>query len=189
MVPVLSETVFVPPHQPLRLAQTRFRLLPGLAVLGVFVLLGLALGPYANVAAVPSMRGARYVERAIRGAVAVANPMPTGATVFAQATTPPHAPVSADADRSVRSRASLPRPRHASSPASPAKHSTHKGPLPPTSPGAHGDAGSASGHAKANQPGVHGNLAQGDPGNTTQQSAREHGKDAGTNGDDSEQWR
>ena len=169
-----AETVFVPPHQPLRMAQTRFRLLPGLMLLGVFVILGLALGPYADVAAVSGLRSARSVEQAIRGALAFPNPIPTGATALAQPATHLHTPLTADADSAQPSATFPPRQRHASSHSSHARHHARKGPLPPSYPGAHGDSDSAQGHGKPNNPSYNGKQAQGSPGKEPEQHGYDH---------------
>ncbi|HUY78496.1 MAG TPA: hypothetical protein VMV29_17120 [Ktedonobacterales bacterium] len=169
-----AETVFVPPHRPLRLTQTRYRLLPGLLLLGVFVILGLALGPYADVAAVSGLRSARSVEQAIRGALAFPNPTPVGATALAQPARPLHAPLTADADSS-QSPATFPtRQRRASSHSSHARHHARKGPLPPSSPGAHGDSDSAQGHEKLNNPHHNDKQAQGSPGKAPEQHGHNH---------------
>lgn len=141
-----AETVFVPPHQPLRLAQTRFRLLPGVALLSAFVLVGLVLGPYANVAAVSGVRGAQFVDRAIRGALAFPNPQPSGATAPARHAAHLAPSLTTDADTAHPLTAHAPRQRRASAPA------RRRGPLPPVFPGAHGDTGNA-GHGKMNDPG------------------------------------
>ena len=153
MAPTLSETIFVPPHTPWRLAQSRFRLLPGVAFLAVFVLIGLALSPYADVAAVSDVRGARSTTPTMRGAQAYPYPAPIGATASAPPSTTSHTTLDTDDAVIHMPAVRVVRPRPA--PADPPKHHTKHDPMPPSHPGAHGN-GDGGAQGKGHGGGGHG---------------------------------
>jgi len=136
----------VPPHGPWRLAQSRFRLLPGVAFLAVFVFIGLALSPYADVAAVSGMRGARSPMPTLRGAQAYPNTPPIGATTQKPPLPPIHTKLTTDDAKIHLPATRIVRPRPA--PTDPPKRHPKHEPEPPAHPGAHGKGdGGAHGHA------------------------------------------
>ncbi len=155
-----SETVFAPPHRLLRQAPPRLRLLPGLAFLGAFVVVGLLLSPYADVGGAPRVGSARLVVRAAPGALALPNPAPVGATASA-----PTRPTTQDADALADSLAAntppMPINRRPGNTPHPTKPHGHKGPLPPSYPGSHdghGDHGGQGGDGNG-RGGSHGHGA------------------------------